>query len=139
MRRFTPIGTLLFLALPSCMPTEMPTGTTTGTTTETPTQTSTAPSSARCRAERDRRLGALEHEEQSLRTMVDTDAAMVDAPEFQLRKTERALMKAVQEDKDAARARYRACLRAPQTPQTPQTPQSSQSSQSSQSLGPKRR
>ena len=126
MRRFNLIGALFVLALPSCMPTEMPTGTTTGTTNGTPSP----PSALQCRAELDRRLAALEHEEQSLRTMIDTDAAMVDAPEFQLRKTERALMKAVQEDKDAAHERYRACLRALQ---------SLPSSPSPQSPGPKRR
>jgi septal ring factor EnvC (AmiA/AmiB activator) len=95
MRRLTPIGAaLLVLALPSCMP-------------------AASPSMAHCRAELDRRLAALEYEEQSLRAMIDTDAAVVNALEFQLRKTERALLKMVQADKDAARARYRACLRRP--------------------------
>ncbi|MDH3702665.1 MAG: hypothetical protein OEU46_15255 [Alphaproteobacteria bacterium] len=107
MRRLTPIGALLLLlALPSCMAA----GSTSGPAAAAPAVSA----AAQCRAERDRRLRALEHEEQTLKTMIDTDAAVIETPEFQLRKTERALMKAVQDDKDAAWARYRACLRPAQ-------------------------
>ena len=71
---------------------------------------SSALSAAQCRAERDRRLDALEYEAQSIRNMIDADAATIDAPDFQLRKTERAMLKMVEDDKPAVRARSRACL-----------------------------
>ncbi len=104
MNRVAPIGAvLLLLALPSCVSPDAP--------GEPPRESSALRAEAQCRAERDRRLDALEYEAQSIRTMIDTDAATVDAPEFQLRKTERALLKDIEADKEAARARYRACLR----------------------------
>lgn len=95
----------MLLALPSCVapePTPRP--------AIAAPALSPAPSAAQCRAERDRRLGALEHEAQGIRNMIDADAATIDAPDFQLRKTERAMLKMVEDDKEAARARYRACL-----------------------------
>lgn len=76
-----------------------------------PAAASPSPDGAACAAERDRRLAVLAQEEQSIKTQLDTDAAAIDAPEYRLRKTARALEAEFAADRAAAEAAYRACLR----------------------------
>ena len=72
----------------------------------------TRPPAEICKAELDAALARLEREEETIRTLFDTDAAAVDAAEYTLQKAERSLLETLAAERDAARARYRRCRAA---------------------------
>jgi len=72
------------------------------------------PGPATCRAARDAALARIAAEEVAMRTTLDADAAILEAPTYHLSETENALLAEFAEERARIAARYEACLKAQQ-------------------------
>lgn len=63
-----------------------------------------------CRAALERSLARIDTEAESIRSLFDAEAAMIDAPTYELEKTQRDLLGELEGERRRARARHRQCL-----------------------------
>ena len=66
-----------------------------------------------CAAARDRALQALAEEAIAITSALDTDAAVADAPEYELAEARAALLATLERERAEAEARYRRCRGEP--------------------------